>query len=202
MRSRTLLVLLAAAVCGAGGGIGLAIVHGGAGASPSTVHAQAAWGPGQKLAPSFQLRDERGIPVSLRSQRGRVVIVTFLDSRCHAECPIEGHALAQLGRRLGRSADAELLVVSVDPWGDSPASARRFATESRWMLKWHWLLGRPAQLRPVWSSYAVAVKRTKADILHTVALYVIDRHGYQRAAYLFPFAPAEVASDIRTIAAS
>ena len=108
--------------------------------------------------------------------------------------------LAELGRRLGRSTGAELLVVSVDPWADNAASARAFAAKSHWTAPWHWLLGRRAQLRPVWNSYAIAVRWTKADILHNVALYVIDRRGYQRAVYLFPFAPSEVAADIRAIA--
>jgi protein SCO1 len=202
VRWSTLAALLGAAACGASLGIGFAITHGRAAAVPSPLRAQATWSPGGKRAPSFRLRDERGAPLSLSSQRGKFVMLAFLDSRCHGECPVEGRALATVGRRLAGTTDVELLVVTVDPWADTAASARAFASKSGWTLPWHWLLGRPAQLRPVWSSYQIAVRPTKADILHTLALYLIDRRGYQRAVYLFPFVPTEVASDARALAAS
>jgi protein SCO1/2 len=199
---RALAVLGAAALAGAGAGIALAIVNGrGTPAPPAAFHAQATWKTGEKPASTFSLLDERGRSLSLAGERGRVVILTFLDSRCRRACPVEGRELAELGRRLGRT-NSQLLVVSVDPWADTAASARAFAAKAHWTLPWHWLLGSRAQLRPVWARYSIAVKWTKADILHTVALYVIDREGYQRAAYLFPLRPAEVASDIRRIAAS
>ncbi len=38
------------------------------------------------------------------------------------------------------------------------------------------------------------------DIAHTEALYLIDRHGYERSGYLYPFVPRFVAHDLRTLA--
>ena len=199
--ARTALVLAVATVVGVGGGIGVAIArdHSGERAA-SPLHAQATWS-GKRAAP-FRLRDEAGGTVSMAALKGRVVLLTFLDSRCRSQCPVEGSMLAALGRRLGPKAGVELLSVSVDPWADTSASARAFAAKAHWTLPWHWLLGSPSQLRPVWASYAESVKRTKADILHTLLLYVIDRRGYQRAAYLFPISPTEVAADVRSIAAT
>jgi cytochrome oxidase Cu insertion factor (SCO1/SenC/PrrC family) len=108
--------------------------------------------------------------------------------------------LASVARLLPPHLRPELVVVSVDPWADSAASARRFVVESGWRGPWHWLLGTPATLRPVWSAYQIGVRRTKADILHSLVLYVVVR-GYERAAYLFPIAPKDVAADIRLLAA-
>ncbi len=187
------LLVLAAAIAGACIGIGVAVAqHGFAGAT--ALHAQATWN--DKPAPAFALPDERGRTVSLASLRGRTVLLTFLDSRCHTECPIESAQLAQIERRV----HVPLVVVSADPWGDAAWSVRAFAQKERWSFDWHWLLGTPAQLRPVWRSYSIAVKRTPTDVLHTLALYVIDKHGNQRAAYLFPFVPTQVAADIRSLA--
>jgi protein SCO1 len=186
------LIVLAAAFVGACAGIGVAVAERDSGAA-TTLHAQATWN--NEPAPAFRLRDEAGRTLSLAALRGRTIVLTFLDSRCHTECPIEGAALAQLERR----AHTPLVVVSADPWGDSAASARAFAAKAHWSFEWHWLLGTPAQLRPVWRSYSVAVRRTPKDVLHTLAVYVIDARGNQRAAYLFPFVPAEVAADIRTL---
>ncbi len=187
------LIVLAAALAGACIGIGVAVAQRDSGTA-TALHAQATWN--DKPAPAFALPDELGRTVSLASLRGRTVLLTFLDSRCHTECPIEGEALAQLERQV----HVPLVVVSVDPWGDAAWSVRAFASKARWSsFPWHWLLGSQSQLRPVWRSYSVAVKRTPNDVLHTLALYVIDSRGDQRAAYLFPFVPAEVAADIRAL---
>ena len=81
---------------------------------------------------------------------------------------------------------------------DSAASARRFVAKSGWRGPWHWLLGTPTTLRPVWNAYQIGVRRTKTDIFHSLVLYVVV-HGYERAAYLFPIVPADVAGDIRAL---
>jgi protein SCO1 len=186
------LIVLAAALVGAFVGIGVAVAQRDS-RTGTTLHAQATWN--DKPAPAFALPDELGRTVSLASLRGRTVLLTFLDSRCHSECPIEGALLAQIERR----AHVPLVVISADPWGDAAWSVRAFAQKEHWAFDWHWLLGTPAQLRPVWQSYSIAVKRKPGDVLHTLALYVIDKRGDQRAAYLFPFVPTQVAADIRTL---
>jgi len=167
-------------------------------AGPGPLHAQVTWASRMKHAPPFTLRDQRGRSVSLRSLQGHPVLVTFLDSQCKRECPVEGRVLRDV---LGDSKDtgAVLLVVSVDPWADTPASARTFAARARWRGNWHWLLGDQAALAPVWRAFNIAVKRVPGDILHSAALYVLDRRGDLRAAYLFPFSAESVASDVRRL---
>jgi protein SCO1/2 len=204
-RPRVVAAILAAAVTGGIGiGAALALVHGRTRATlpaAPALHAQATWPAGAKRAPDFHLRDQSGRAFSLRRQRGRIVLLTFLDSHCKQECPVQGRLLARVQRRLGTT-DAELVVVSIDPWADTPRSTRSFAAEARWRPSWHWLLGTPAELRPVWASYAVGVLRTPTDVNHTNVLYVIDRRGFQRAAYLVPFSPVDVAGDARALARS
>ena len=186
------LVVLAAALVGACIGIGVAVAQRDSGTA-TALHAQATWN--HKPAPSFALPDQLGRTVSLASLRGHTVLLTFLDSRCRSECPIEGALLAKIERQV----HVPLVVVSADPWGDAAWSVRAFAQKERWSFDWHWLLGTPAKLRPVWRSYSIAVKRKPGDVEHTLALYVIDKRGDQRAAYLFPFVPSQVAADIRTL---
>jgi cytochrome oxidase Cu insertion factor (SCO1/SenC/PrrC family) len=167
------------------------------------LHGQVRWAPGAKRAPGFVLRGSVGSLVSLRSERRRIVLLTFLDSRCKRACPLEGRLLGQVQRDLrGTNVPVSLLVVTADPWGDTRKSIRTFMREVRWTLPWHWLGGSPSELRPVWRAYGVAVKRVPGDIVHSVVLYVIDSRGYQRTAYLFPFSPRDVAQDIRRVAAA
>jgi cytochrome oxidase Cu insertion factor (SCO1/SenC/PrrC family) len=173
--------------------------HRGAASAAPRLSAQVRWPAGARAAPEPRLRDQSGHVVSLRAAQ-RVVLLTFLDSRCRSSCPVEGRMLAAVARRLPARLRPELVVVSVDPWADSPASARRFVTRSGWHGSWHWLLGTPAGLRPVWSAYQVGVRRTKTDIVHTLVLYVVV-DGYERAAYLFPITPKRVARDVRLLEA-
>ena len=167
-------------------------------AAPGRLRAQVTWAPGAQRAPALALRDQQGRMVSLRSLRGRPVAVTFLDSRCRRECPVEGRVLRQALDAV-RGTGAALLVVSVDPWADTPSSAKAFAARAHWRGDWHWLLGPRMALAPVWRAFHIAVERTPGDILHDVALYVIDPQGDLRAAYLFPFSADAVASDLRRL---
>src|SRR5438270_13804191 len=68
-------------------------------AEPRPLQAQVTWPAGTKPAPAFSLRDQVGRSVSLRSLHGHAVLLTFLDSHCRRECPVEGHVLRDvLGR--------------------------------------------------------------------------------------------------------
>src|SRR5205807_1065343 len=135
------LIVLAATI-GVAVGLGLALLRNprAPAAEPSaSLQAQATWPAGARTAPEIALRDDAGRTLSLRSLRGHVVLLTFLDSRCRSECPVEGRVLADVQRRTSE-AGTVLLVVSVDPWADTPGSARSFATRAGWRGDWHWLL--------------------------------------------------------------
>lgn len=201
--SRRLRALGLAVALGVVAGVVAALVHGtgtrAASSAPRPLRAQIRWDPGEKAAPGFVLRDENGRVSSLAALRGHPVLLTFLDSVCTRECPIEGRVLADVERRIART-DAVVTVVSVDPWSETPATVRRYARKARWTGGWHWFLGSAAALRPVWGSYHVGVRRVPGDVMHSAVLYLIDRHGDLRAGYLFPFAAGAVARDVRTVA--
>lgn len=164
----------------------------------------ASWAPGVRPAPAVTtLPDQTGRSFSLASLHGHTVALVFFDSHCHAECPLEGRALASAERSLPRAERPVLVAVSVNPQDTraSVASAVR-----HWGLAglapWHWLMGGNRQLRPVWREYRIYVGRPDhGDIPHTEALYLIDRAGYERSAYLYPFMPASVRHDLRALAA-
>jgi protein SCO1 len=206
VQARALAALIAvAAVAGAGIGAGLALSRNRASPAPAAVPAprgEVAWAHGELAAPDFRLRDESGRPATLHAHRGRVVLLTFLDSRCTQECPIQGRLIAGVQRRLGPGSPADLLVVTVDPWADTGRAARRFAAKAHWTGRWQWLLGTPRQVAPVWAAYHVGVRRTPTDVVHTAALFLIDAGGFERAVYPVPFSPAEVAAAVRDLAAS
>jgi cytochrome oxidase Cu insertion factor (SCO1/SenC/PrrC family) len=124
-----------------------------------------------------------------------------MDSQCHQECPLEGHALAAGLRAVPAGERPTIVVVSVDPWADTGASAhramRRFDLSS---FDWRWLLGSREILEGIWRKFGIEVRWSPTDIQHTDALYLIDARGFERAGMVYPFLPAWISDDLRTLA--
>jgi len=198
-----LTVVAAAAALGVAGGAGLHAIrpsrHRPALALPE-LYGQAVWAAGRRPAPAFALRDQDGRVVSLAGLRGRTVALTFLSAHCRGACPVLGRRVGQIVRRLSPAERPRLVVVDVDPWDDSPVTAR--AVVRRWHLGagTSWLLGSRRELASVWRAYGIAVEPRVGDVVHGLAVYLIDRHGFERTGYLFPFQPAFVEGDLRRLA--
>ena len=201
--------LVAALLIGLGVGVGVHLLTARTAAAPAVVtsrfglHGEATWAAGARPAPAIDtLRDQTGHVFSLASLRGRTVAVAFFDSHCHQECPLQGRALATAERSLPAAQRPVLVAVSVNP-RDTPGSAARAA--QAWGLAgaapWHWLMGTRGELAPVWNAYRIYVspRPVNGDIVHTEALYLVDRRGYERSAYVWPFAPRFVTLDLRAL---
>ena len=156
--------------------------------------------PKTNPAPDFQLRDQNGQLVSVTGLRGKVLAITFLDSHCRQQCPLEAEQLAQVQRSLEQGVSLSLLVVSVAPSSDTSSSEQAFAAEHHWSGDWHWVSGSTDQLAPVWKAYSIAVKPSPDDILHSSILYLVDKQGYMRAGFAAGLDPARVAQDMRLLA--
>lgn len=174
----------------------------GALALPS-LHGQASWKAGERPAPPISLRDQTGSLVSLAELRGRSVLLTFFDSRCDDQCPITGRQLGTILENLTPADRPTLMIVSVNPAGDTPASIRQAMKD--WRLsgpwRWHWLRGSRSELASVWDDYGVSVEPKTNEIGHSLVLYLIDGKGFERTGYLFPFLPNFVALDLKTLRA-
>ena len=190
-----LLVVLAACI----GGLVLAVRELGRPAAIPTLPPEnapdATWGAGVRAAPSFALRDENGAAVSLAAYRGRPVIVTFIDPLCRDFCPLEAQRLDDVVRGLPPAARPAILAVSTNVYGNARANLVQDRSKWRLVPQWRWGVGALDRLAAVWRDYqiqVVATAKTVAgvtvhQIAHTEAAYVIDRRGYERALYLWPF---------------
>lgn len=163
------------------------------------LHGQATWPAGERPAPAFTLRDVLGGRFTLASTRGGPTLVTFLDSKCRSLCPIVGRDIGDVQRSLPAAKRPTVLVVSVDPAGDSPSSVR--SAIRRWHIEpgWHWLTGTRPQLAAVWKSYGIEVQPTTNDIVHGAAVYLLDPRGDERAGYLAPLLPNFISLDVRRV---
>jgi cytochrome oxidase Cu insertion factor (SCO1/SenC/PrrC family) len=193
-----------AALAGVALGIGLHQARRGSGGHGPTerLSGQAIWPAGLRRAPDFSLPDQSGGLFSLASTQGRSVVLMFMDSRCRQECPLEGRALSAALRTVPSGQRPLVVIVSVNPWEDTPASAqhaiKRFGLAS---FDWRWLLGSKKRLEPVWHKFRIDVRRTAGDIEHSDALYLIDPRGFERAGMVYPFLPSWVSNDLKTLAA-
>ncbi len=199
----TILCVTVAAVVGVGIG---AALHGRLSAAPAAaklaapalpyLHGEATWPAGARSAPAFALRDQHGTRVSLQSLRGHTVVLMFEDSLCRQACPLEGKMTAAAIRRVPAVRRPRVVVVSVDPAGDTPRTVAEAVHKWRLPGDVSWLLGTHAELQPVWRAYGITVIPVRGDIVHSTALYVIDRRGDERAGFLMPFVPALLADDL------
>ena len=171
------------------------------------IAAVATWPARSRRAPDFQLIDQRGAPISLASLRGRPLVVTFIDPLCRNLCPLEAKVLMQTARRLPPAKRPTIVSVSVNPWADSSAN---FALDQKhWQLgsNWRWATGSQRKLSSVWRAYEIDVRVlrrvvagvTVRSIAHTEGSYVIDRAGYERALFLYPFAARDLATTLSSL---
>ena len=121
----------------------------------------------KRVAEDFRLDNQFGRPVALSDRKGDVVVLTFLYSTCPDVCPVVAVQLRDTLEALADEADdVSMVAVSVDPEGDSEASAREFA--EKWGLtdSLDFLLGDGAELAPVWDAYHLAPSVTERDPSH------------------------------------
>jgi protein SCO1/2 len=154
----------------------------------------------RRPAPPLRLRDSDGRLVDLRNFRGRAVVVTFLYTHCPDVCPLIAGHLRTVQARLGRGArDLEIIAVSTDPRRDTPKAVHDFLAAHRMLGRMRYLVGTPAQLRPVWRAWHVIAEPDAKDpnfIDHTSYLYGIDARGRLTTLYPASFQPAEIAHDV------
>lgn len=140
-------------------------------------------GAHEVAAPDFTLRDQTGATVSMHELRGTVLALTFLDTQCQNLCPLQASFLGSAQSDLSRRAPFDVVIVSVHPDADTPASIAAFADAHGLGNHYYWLTGPRPDLQSVWDSYGVAVQAGQGDLAHSSVIYLIDRSGYERVGF-------------------
>ncbi|HKV83519.1 MAG TPA: SCO family protein [Ktedonobacterales bacterium] len=133
--------------------------------------------------PSFSLNDQSGQPVSVASLKGHPVVLTFFDSVCpHADCSLMAEYINWTAQHLGaRANDVEWVAISVDPWHDTPTTAKAFLQSRQVTLPMRYLLGSLDQLTPIWNDFHMqAIEQNDGVVIHTTGVYVLDAQGNER----------------------
>jgi protein SCO1 len=158
-----------------------------------------------KQAPTIHLRNYLGQPVTLSQYRGKAVLVTFLYANCPDICPLIASNLRVALNLLGRRAsEVQVIAVSVDPRGDTPANVARFVREHEMVGRMQYLIGSAAELAPTWAAWNVGSEREVGQpdlVAHSALVYGITASGTLKTIYPATFEPSEIVHDVPKLAA-
>jgi protein SCO1/2 len=147
-------------------------------------------------APDFRLQNQDGETVSMRSLRGRPVVVTFLYTTCQDSCPIQAQTVRGALDDLGH--DVPALAIAVDPPRDTPERAQAFLAKQRATGRIDFVLGTRSELRPLWKGFAI--RPQAVDEEHMARITLVDSRGFQRIGYPGAEAtPERLAHDLRLL---
>ncbi len=156
-------------------------------------------------APPIHLRNYLGRPVTLSEYRGKAVLVTFLYANCPTVCPLITSNLRDALNMLGRrDSEVQVIAVSVDPRGDTPANVARFVSEHGMTGRMQYLIGSAAELAPTWAAWHVGSSREVGQpdlVAHSALVYGISAGGRLTTIYPATFEPSEIAHDVPRLAA-
>jgi cytochrome oxidase Cu insertion factor (SCO1/SenC/PrrC family) len=140
--------------------------------------------PLSAVAPGFALTDQFGKRVSLRSLRGKVVVLAFNDPKCTTICPLTTTALLQAKKLLGRAgSQVELLGIGANPEATQVKWVRDYSRVHGMLHKWRFLTGSLPELKRVWHAYGIAAAVENGMVDHTPATFVIDQNGRESRLY-------------------
>jgi len=138
-------------------------------------------------APGFRLTGQNGQPTQLSQFRGKVVVLTFMDTHCVNTCPLVAQEFTDAYHDLGpAAAKVVFAAVNVNPYHVRVADVLAFSREHQLVMipGWHFVTGPVAALRAVWRAYNVEVQAPGrgADIVHTsVDYFIAPSPGFRRS---------------------
>jgi len=178
--------------------------HGGSAATTRATYAGIAVTHAQAEAPLL-LRNYLGRQVNLRDYLGKGVFLTFIYTHCPDTCPLMvSHlhtALAEMSASERR--EFQIVAVSVDPRGDTPATVAHFLGVHGMTGRMQYLIGSATQLHAVWRAWGIdSVPDTSSpDVVeHTALIYGITGHGRIVVVYPANFTPRQIVHDAGLLA--
>jgi protein SCO1/2 len=136
------------------------------------------------VVPDFSMTTQDGTPLSLTDLRGKVVVLTFIYTRCPLPdyCPLMDRKFADLARRVALLGDdgqgIRLLSVSFDPEHDTPdVLARHARVVGAKPPRWTFAVAAHEELRKVAEALGLTYGATEREIIHTLSTAVIGPDG-------------------------
>jgi protein SCO1 len=143
--------------------------------------------PGEDV-PDFSFTNQNGRRISLKQYRGKVLLVTFVYTRCPFPdfCPRVSSNFAQIYQQIGTHpalSGADLLSVSFDPEHDTPKALRDYGFsvahlhDPALFSRWEFAAPSIADLPRIADFFALTVKPEGGMITHNLSTAVIGPDG-------------------------
>ncbi len=143
--------------------------------------------PGEEV-PDFAFTNQDGKPVSIKQFRGKVLMVTFIYTRCPFPefCPRMSSNFESIYKQISSNlslADTQLLSVSFDPAHDKPKVLRDYGFsvahthDAALFRRWQFAAPKAADLPKIAEFFALTVKPEGGLITHNLSTAVIGPDG-------------------------
>jgi cytochrome oxidase Cu insertion factor (SCO1/SenC/PrrC family) len=149
-------------------------------------------------APALALTDQSGREITLASFRGRRVIVAFAYAHCQTVCPLIVADVLAVQDRVSDNPPA-VLVVTLDPWRDTPSRLASIAKQWGITTEAHVLSGAPDTVERTLNAWRVPRARNEktGEITHPSMAYVIGADG--RIAYVVTGNAEAISAAVRAL---
>jgi protein SCO1/2 len=129
-------------------------------------------------APALDLIDQHGQAIATKDFAGRLTFVTFAYAHCETVCPAVVSDVVAAARQLEDRKPA-VVVVTLDPWRDTPARLPAMADAWRLPADAHVLSGSVDRVERVLSAWRVPRVRNAATgaLSHPAIVYVVGPNG-------------------------
>lgn len=129
-------------------------------------------------APEMALLDQRGQTVTLQAFRGQPVLVTFAYAHCETICPVVVNEVLA-GQRQAADLRPVVLIVTLDPWRDTPSRLESIAAAWHAGAMTRVLSGAPADVDRVLNAWRIPRVRNErtGDLSHPSVVYVVGPDG-------------------------
>lgn len=129
-------------------------------------------------APQLALVDQAGRRLTLADFHGRAVFITFAFAHCETVCPLIVHDLLRARAQMPEL-DPAVLVVTVDPWRDTPSRLPAIARQWGLGAGAFVLSGAVPDVERTLDQWSVGRARNlrTGEVTHPALVYVIDPNG-------------------------
>ena len=139
-------------------------------------------------APTFQLQDAEGHPMSLADLADKVAVVNFVYTHCPDVCPLHAEKIAAVQKLVNQTAlrdRVRFLTITTDPARDTPSVLRAFGPQHGLdPANWVFLTsgaGNPDATRKLAQEFGHRFDETPDGLqMHGVVTHVIDQEGRLR----------------------
>jgi protein SCO1/2 len=162
--------------------------------------------PGDEV-PDFKLEDQNNKRISFHQYRGRIVVLTFIYTRCPLPdyCPLMTDNFAEIEKALESGPESypktHLLSITLDPEYDTPRVLREYAARhSAGPAHWDFATGTKDEVKQVATYFGMQYWRDGNQVVHSLRTAIVGADG--RLVKLYrgnEWKPDEIVRELRNL---